>query len=202
MTEYAHPEVLVTTDWVVDHLNDPKVRLIEVDLDNSAYMRGHLPNAVGWNWATQLQDALRRDLVDQRSFEQLAGNAGITPDTTVILYGNSSNWFAAWAFWQLQYYGHSDARLMNGGRKKWLEEKRQLTTVAPRVQPTTYTAKPPDMSIRTKREDIFSVLDNRSPARLVDVRSPDEFSGRIIAPPGMDETAQRGGHIPGAMNIP
>jgi len=202
MTEYAHPQVLVTTGWVADHLNDPKVRLIEVDLDNSAYMRGHIPDAIGWNWATQLQDALRRDLADQRSFEQLAGNAGITPDMTVILYGDNNNWFAAWAFWQLKYYGHSDARLMNGGRKKWLEEKRQLTTVAPRVQPSTYTAKPPDMSIRAKREDIFSVLDKRSPARLVDVRSPDEFSGRIIAPPGMDETAQRGGHIPGAMNIP
>ena len=202
MTEYAYPEVLVTTDWVADHLNDPKVRLIEVDLDNSAYNRGHIPDAVGWNWATQLQDALRRDLPDQRSFEQLAGSAGVTPDTTVILYGDNSNWFAAWAFWQLHYYGHSDVRLMNGGRKKWLEEKRQLSTAAPRVQPSIYTAKPPDMSIRAKREDIFSVLDKRSPARLVDVRSPDEFSGRIIAPPGMDETAQRGGHIPGAMNIP
>jgi thiosulfate/3-mercaptopyruvate sulfurtransferase len=202
MTEYAHPEVLVTTAWVADHLNDPKVRVIEVDFDTSAYNRGHIPDAVGWNWHTQLQDAVQRDLADQRTFGQLVGSAGITPDTTVILYGDNSNWFAAWAFWQFKYYGHGDVRLMNGGRKKWLEEKRQLSTAAPRVQPSTYTAKSPDTSIRAKREDIFSVLDKRSPAQLVDVRSPDEFSGRIIAPPGMDETAQRGGHIPGAMNIP
>jgi thiosulfate/3-mercaptopyruvate sulfurtransferase len=202
MTEYAHPEVLVTTDWVANHLNDPNIRLIEVDVDTSAYDQGHVPGAAGWNWQTQLQDTLRRDLADQRSFGQLAGSAGLTPETTVILYGDNNNWFAAWGFWQLKYYGHKDVRLMNGGRKKWLEEKRQLSTDAPKVQPTTYLAKSPDTSIRAKREDIFSVLDKRSPAQLVDVRSPDEFSGKVIAPPGMTETAQRGGHIPGAASIP
>jgi thiosulfate/3-mercaptopyruvate sulfurtransferase len=202
MSEYAHPEVLVTTDWVASHLNDPKVRLIEVDVDTSAYDQGHVPGAIGWNWQTQLQDPVRRDLADQRSFEKLAGNAGLTPDTTVILYGDNNNWFAAWAFWQLKYYGHNDVRLMNGGRKKWLEEKRQLSTDAPRIQAATYKAKAPDTSIRAKREDVFSVLEGRNRAQLVDVRSVDEFTGKVIAPPGMTETAQRGGHIPGAANIP
>jgi thiosulfate/3-mercaptopyruvate sulfurtransferase len=202
MTEYAHPEVLVTTDWVASHLNDPNLRLIEVDVDTSAYDQGHVPGAVGWNWQTQLQDTLRRDLADQRSFGQLAGNAGITPETTVILYGDNNNWFAAWGFWQLKYYGHADVRLMNGGRRKWLEEKRALSTDAPKVQATKYSAKSPETSIRAKREDIFSVLEKRSAAQLVDVRSADEFSGKVIAPPGMTETAQRGGHIPGAASIP
>jgi thiosulfate/3-mercaptopyruvate sulfurtransferase len=202
MSEYAHPEVLVTTDWVASRLNDPQLRLIEVDVDTSAYDQGHVPGAVGWNWQTQLQDPVRRDLADQRSFEKLAGNAGLTPDATVILYGDNNNWFAAWAFWQLKYYGHNDVRLMNGGRKKWLEEKRQLSTDAPRVQAATYKAKAPDPSIRAKREDVFSVLEGRNRAQLVDVRSVDEFTGKVIAPPGMTETAQRGGHIPGAANIP
>ena len=143
MTEYAHPEVLVTTDWVASHLNDPNLRLIEVDVDTSAYDQGHVPGAVGWNWQTQLQDTLRRDLADQRSFGQLAGSAGLTPAMTVILYGDNNNWFAAWGFWQLKYYGHNDVRLMNGGRRKWLEEKRALSTDAPKIQPTTYSAKSP-----------------------------------------------------------
>ena len=202
MSEYANPEVLVTTDWVANHLNDPNLRLVEIDVDTSAYEQGHIPGAVGWNWQTQLQDTVRRDLADQRSFSQLAGNAGITPETTVILYGDNNNWFAAWGFWQMKYYGHKDVRLMNGGRKKWLEEKRVISTEAPKIQPTNYAAKSPDASIRAKREDIFSVLDRRSPAQMVDVRSVDEFSGKVIAPPGMTETAQRGGHIPGAANIP
>ena len=202
MSEYANPEVLVTTDWVANHLNDPNLRLIEVDVDTSAYEQGHIPGAVGWNWQTQLQDTLRRDLADQRSFSQLAGKAGITPETAVILYGDNNNWFAAWAFWQMKYYGHHDVRLMNGGRKKWLEEKRPISTAAPKIQPANYVAKSPDVSIRAKREDIFSVLDRHSPAQMVDVRSADEFTGKVIAPPGMTETAQRGGHIPGAANIP
>jgi thiosulfate/3-mercaptopyruvate sulfurtransferase len=202
MSEYANPEVLVTTEWVASHLNDPNLRLIEVDVDTSAYEQGHVPGAVGWNWQTQLQDTLRRDLADQRSFSHLAGNAGITPETTVILYGDNNNWFAAWAFWQMKYYGHKDVRLMNGGRKKWLEEKRGITTDAPKTQPANYAGKAPDTSIRAKREDIFSVLERRSPAKMVDVRSADEFTGKVIAPPGMTETAQRGGHIPGAANVP
>jgi len=202
MSEYAHPEMLVSTDWVASHLNDPGIRLIEVDVDTSAYDQGHIPGAVGWNWQTQLQDALRRDLADQRQFEELAGRAGVTPETTIVLYGDNNNWFAAWAFWQLKYYGHNDVRLMNGGRRKWLEEKREITTAAPSVVPTTYRAGAPNAAIRARREDIFAVLDRRNPAKLVDVRSVDEFTGKVIAPPGMTETAQRGGHIPGAANIP
>ena len=203
MSDYAHPEVLVTTEWVAQHLNDSNLRLIEVDVDTSAYEQGHIPGAAGWNWQTQLQDTVRRDLADQRSFSQLLSNAGVKPETTVILYGDNNNWFAAWGFWQMKYYGHRDVRLMNGGRKKWLEEKRPLSTDVPKIQPTNYTVKtPPDASIRARRDDIFSVLERRSAAQLVDVRSTDEFTGKVIAPPGMTETAQRGGHIPGAANVP
>jgi thiosulfate/3-mercaptopyruvate sulfurtransferase len=202
MAEYAHPEVLVSTQWVADHASDPKVRLVEVDVDTSAYDQGHIAGAVGWNWQTQLQDGLRRDLISKPDLEALMARSGISNDTTIILYGDNNNWFAAWAFWQLKLYGHADVRLMNGGRKKWLEEKRPLTTDPPRITPTTYKAKDPDWSIRARRDNIFAVIDKKSDAQLVDVRSPDEFTGKVIAPPGMTETAQRGGHIPGAANIP
>jgi len=202
MAEYAHPEVLVTTEWVAQNLTNPKLRLVEVDVDTSAYDQGHVPGAAGWNWQTELQDMVRRDLVDRAAFEQLLGRTGITNDTTVIVYGDNNNWFAAWAFWQLKYYGHGDVRIMNGGRKKWLEEKRPITTEAPKITPATYNAKDPDKLIRARRDEVFAVLDRRSDAQLVDVRSVDEFTGKIIAPPGMTETAQRGGHIPGAASIP
>ncbi len=202
MAEYSHPEVLVTTQWVADHLNDPKIRIVEVDVDTSAYDQGHVPGAVGWNWQTQLQDPVRRDLVDKRVYEELLGRSGIKNDTTVIFYGDNNNWFAAWGFWQLKYHGHTDARIMNGGRKKWLEEKRPLATEAPRLEAAAYRAKDPEQTIRARRDEIFAVLDRRSPAQLVDVRSLDEFTGKIIAPPGMSETAQRGGHIPGAVSVP
>jgi thiosulfate/3-mercaptopyruvate sulfurtransferase len=201
MADYAHPEVVVSTQWVADHLIDPKVRVIEVDVDTGAYDQGHVPGAVGWNWQTQLQDAVRRDLVDKAAFEKLCGQAGVANDSTVVLYGDNHNWFAAWAVWQFKYYGHKDARLMNGGRKKWIEEKRPLTTEKPALKPATYKARKPDNSIRAFRSDIFELLGTRR-ANLVDVRSPDEYTGKVIAPPGMTETAQRGGHIPGAKNIP
>jgi thiosulfate/3-mercaptopyruvate sulfurtransferase len=202
MTEYAHPEVLVSTQWAAEHLSDPRIRHVEVDVDTSAYDQGHIPGAIGWNWQTQLQDLVRRDLVDKAAFERLLGQAGISNDTTVVVYGDNNNWFAAWAFWQLKYYGHTDARLLNGGRKKWLEEERPITTEAARVTPTNYRAKDPDNSIRARREQVFAVLDKQAPGDLVDVRSVDEFTGKIIAPPGMTETAQRAGHIPGAASIP
>ena len=202
MADYAHPEVLVSTDWVATRANDAKIRIVEVDVDTSAYDSGHVQGAVAWNWQTELQDALRRDLAEPRAFEELLGRAGISPETTIVLYGDNNNWFAAWAFWQLKYYGHDRVLIMNGGRKKWLEEKRPLTNDKPSNPPATYQAKQPDAAIRAKRDQIFAVLDKRSPAHLVDVRSVDEFTGKIIAPPGMTETAQRGGHIPGAQNIP
>jgi thiosulfate/3-mercaptopyruvate sulfurtransferase len=202
MAEYAHPEVLVTTQWVADHVNDPKIRLVEVDVDTSAYDQGHVAGAVGWNWQSQLQDNIRRDLIDKATLEKLLGQSGISNDTTIILYGDNNNWFAAYAFWQLKYYGHRDVRLMNGGRKKWLEEKRPLTTDAPKISTATYRATSPDESLRARKEQVFALLDKRGKGQLVDVRSVDEFTGKIIAPPGMSETAQRAGHIPSAANIP
>ena len=202
MAEYAHPEVLVSTQWAADHAADSTVRLVEVDVDTSAYDQGHVSGAIGWNWQSQLQDLVRRDLMDRRGLGELLGRSGITPDTTIVFYGDNNNWFAAYAFWQLKYYGHKDARIMNGGRKKWLEEKRPLSTEIPHVRPTTYRVPEPDESIRARREQVFAVLERRTHAHLVDVRSPDEFTGKIIAPPGMTETAQRAGHIPQAANIP
>jgi thiosulfate/3-mercaptopyruvate sulfurtransferase len=202
MADYAHPEVLVSTPWVAEHSNDPKVRLVEVDVDTSAYDQGHIAGAVGWNWQTQLQDNLRRDLIEKAALEQLLGQSGIANDTTIVLYGDNNNWFAAYAFWQLKYYGHKDVRLMNGGRKKWLEEKRPLTTDASKVTAATYRATGPDESLRARKEQVFAIVDNKGKGHLVDVRSVDEFTGKIIAPPGMSETAQRAGHIPGAANVP
>jgi thiosulfate/3-mercaptopyruvate sulfurtransferase len=201
MAEYAHPEVLVSTNWVAEHLNNPKVRLVEVDVDTSAYEQGHIEGAVGWNWQTQLQDGVRRDLLDKGAWEALLSKSGVANDTTVVLYGDNNNWFAAYAFWQLKYYGHEDVRLLNGGRKKWIEEKRLLVKEVPRFQPTKYQAKAPNHSLRAKREEVSAALEKRN-AKLVDVRSVDEFTGKIIAPPGMSETAQRAGHIPGAVNVP
>jgi thiosulfate/3-mercaptopyruvate sulfurtransferase len=202
MAEYAHPEVLVTTQWAADHLNDSKIRLIEVDVDTTAYDQGHIAGAVGWNWQTQLQDNVRRDLIEKGALEKLLGASGVANDTTILLYGDNNNWFAAYALWQLKYYGHKDVRLINGGRKKWLEEKRPLTTDATKVAATTYHATGPDESLRARKEEVFALVEKKKPGQLVDVRSVDEFTGKIIAPPGMSETAQRAGHIPGAANIP
>jgi thiosulfate/3-mercaptopyruvate sulfurtransferase len=199
MADYVQADALVSTQWVADNMD--KVRLVEVDVDTSGYDQGHAPGAVGWNWQTQLQDPLRRNLTSKAEFEKLCGEAGIANDTSVILYGDNNNWFAAWALWQFKYYGHQNVKLMNGGRKKWIEEKRPLTTDKPDVKATSYQAKDPDGSIRAHRNEIFSFVD-KSSHNLVDVRSPDEFTGKIIAPPGLPETAQRPGHIPGATNIP
>ena len=202
MAEYKHPEVLVSTEWVANNLNAPNTRLVEVDVDTTAYDQGHIPGAVAWNWQTQLQDNIKRDLIDQAALEKLLGESGISPDTTILLYGDNNNWFAAYAFWQLKYYGHQSVKLINGGRKKWLEEKRALTKDAAKVAATSYRAKGIDPSVRAFREDVSSVVSGKKRAQLVDVRSVDEFTGKIIAPPGMTETAQRAGHIPGAANIP
>jgi thiosulfate/3-mercaptopyruvate sulfurtransferase len=202
MAEYKHPEVLVSTEWAAEHLSDPKFRLVEVDVDTSAYEQGHIPGAVGWNWQTQLQDGVRRDLISKSAMEELLGKSGIANDTTIILYGDNNNWFASYALWQLKYYGHNDVRLINGGRKKWLAEKRPLTTDAPKITTVAYRATGPDESIRARKDDVSVISEKRAPGQLVDVRSVDEFSGKIIAPPGMTETAQRAGHVPGALNVP
>ncbi len=200
-TAYAHPETLVSTDWVAQHLNDPNVRIIEVDPDTTAYAQAHIPGAVGWNWETELQDQLRRTLAGKEQFEALCSRAGITPDTTVIVYGDNNNWFAAWALWQFKIYGHKDVRLMNGGRKKWIGEGRPATAEVKEYPRTQYKAQEPDWSLRAKRDQVMQIVERRG-ANLVDVRSPDEFTGKVIAPPGLNETAQRGGHIPSAVNIP
>jgi thiosulfate/3-mercaptopyruvate sulfurtransferase len=201
MTQQSKSEILVSTQWAADHLNDPKIRLVEVDVDTKAYSEGHAPSAVGWNWGTQLCDTVRRDIVPKAPFEQLMAESGIGKDTTVVLYGDNNNWFAAWAFWQLKLYGHSDVRLMNGGRKKWIAEGRDLVTEPPSHPKTAYRAKDPDLSIRAFLPEVMKAMENRT-AQLVDVRSPQEFTGEILAPPGLPETCQRGGHIPGAKNIP
>jgi len=202
MADYKHPEVLVTTEWAATHANDPNIRLVEVDVDSSAYDQGHIAGAVGWNWQSQLQDNVRRDLIDKAALEKLLSESGISNDTTVLLYGDNNNWFAAYAFWQLKYYGHKDVRLINGGRKKWVEEKRALVTDVPKYAAAHYKASGPDESIRARKEQVFAAIDKSKKAQLVDVRSVDEFTGKIIAPPGMSETAQRAGHIPGAANVP
>jgi len=192
-------DVLVSTEWVAQHGNDPGVRLVEVDVDTNAYDEGHIAGAVGFNWTSQLQDQVRRDIISKADLERLLSQAGISNDDTIVLYGDNNNWFAAYAFWVLEMYGHQKLRLMDGGRKKWLDENRPVTKEVPRVTPTNYTASEPNLQLRAKREQVMQALGK---AALVDVRSPAEFSGEILAPPGLQETAQRGGHIPGAANIP
>ena len=202
MADYAHPESLVSTDWVAEHGNDGNVRLVEVDVDTSAYEQGHIAGAVGWNWQSQLQQPVRRDLASKEEIEQLLGGSGIGNDTTVILYGDNNNWFAAWAFWQLKYYGHADVRIMNGGRAKWEAEGRPLTTDVPSYSAASYSASEGDESIRAYRDQVLTKV-NAGSVALVDVRSPAEFSGELLAPANLpQEGSQRGGHIPGASNIP
>jgi thiosulfate/3-mercaptopyruvate sulfurtransferase len=193
--------VLVTTDWVAQHATDPGVRVVEVDVDTNAYEQGHVPGAAGWNWTTELCDTLVRDIVPANKLEALLGNTGIDNKTTVVLYGDNNNWFAAWAFWQLKIYGHADVRIMDGGRKKWLAEGRDLSTEKPSFPKKPYKAAAPDMTLRAYLPDVQQAMKTNG-ASLVDVRSPQEFTGEILAPPGLPETCQRGGHIPGAKNIP
>lgn len=193
--------VVVSTSWVKEHLNDPTVRIIEVDVDTRAYDEAHLPGALGWAWNTQLCDLVLRDIVPKEKFERLMSESGISNDTTVVLYGDNNNWFAAWAFWQLKIYGHNDVRLMNGGRKKWIEESREFTKAAAKYSSKPYKAKNPDFTIRTFLPEVQKGIEKNS-IELVDVRSPQEFTGELLAPPGLPETCQRGGHIPGAKNIP
>ncbi|WP_376795361.1 sulfurtransferase [Thermogemmatispora sp.] len=199
---YAHPEVLVDADWVEAHLNDPKVRLIEVDVDTSAYEQGHIPGAIGFNWQKELQDQVIRAPIGKEQLEDLLSRAGVSNDTTIVLYGDNNNWFAAWAFWLLKYYGHRDVRLLDGGRAKWVAEKRALTTEVPSYPRTEYHAEEPHREVRALRDEVLSKLGNNQVA-LVDVRSPGEYKGELLAPPNLpQEGAQRGGHIPGAKNIP
>jgi thiosulfate/3-mercaptopyruvate sulfurtransferase len=194
--------VLVTTDWLAEHLGDERLAVAEVDEDPDLYDEGHIPGAVKLHWKEDLQDPLERDLVDQRTFEALMSSRGIGNDTTVVLYGDKNNWFAAYAYWYLTIYGHEDVRLLDGGRQKWLDEGRELATDTPTVEAATYSAPARDESIRVYRDAVLEGL-NREGIALVDVRSPQEYSGELIAPPGYEqEGAARAGHIPGAQSIP
>jgi thiosulfate/3-mercaptopyruvate sulfurtransferase len=203
MGNYANPDKLVSTEWVHEHKDDANIRLLEVDVDTSAYDQGHIQGALGVNWETQLNDQVRRDILTKSQFEELASSLGITPDTTIVFYGDNNNWFAAYALWQFRYYQHPEDKLkiMNGGRKKWIQENRPLVKDIPSAKKSSYKAKFPDDNVRADKELIRqNISTNR--INLVDVRSPAEFTGEVIAPAGMTETAQRGGHIPGAVDIP
>jgi thiosulfate/3-mercaptopyruvate sulfurtransferase len=194
-------DVLVSADWAKAHLDDPQVRFVEVDVDTLAYDQSHVPGAVGWNWTSQLSDGVRRDIATPEEFSSLLSASGIGPDTTIVLYGDNNNWFAAWAYWQLKLYGHDRVKLLNGGRKYWLDHNLPLSTDVPTYPATGYRVGAADGSIRAFRDDILPRLGDPQLA-LVDVRSPAEYNGEVIAPPGMTETAQRAGHIPGAASIP
>ena len=203
MASYAHPEVLVDTDWVAAHAADPNVRVVEVDVDNKAYEEGHVPGALAWAWNTQLCDTVVRDILPKSQFAALMTQSGVGNDTTVVLYGDNNNWFAAWAFWQMKIYGHKDVRIMNGGRKKWISEGRDLETMTRKPNPSAkpYQAGEPDLSLRAFLPQVQQAQKSGK-SILIDVRSPQEFSGEILAPPGLPETCQRGGHIPGAHSVP
>ena len=198
---YAKP-VLVTTDWLAEHLNDDNVVIAEVDENPDLYDEGHIPGAVKLHWRDDLQDPVERDLVDKPTFERLLGERGIANDTTLVLYGDKNNWFAAYAYWYVKIYGHGDVRILDGGRQKWADEAREFTTETPQPQQADYTANARDESIRTYRDSVKAQIGEQSKA-LVDVRSPQEYAGDLIAPPGYEqEGAQRAGHIPTAASIP
>jgi thiosulfate/3-mercaptopyruvate sulfurtransferase len=194
--------VLVSTDWVAEHAGDSGVVVAEVDENPDLYDEGHIPGAVKLHWKEDLQDPVERDLIDKQSFEQLMGSRGIGNDTTLVLYGDKNNWFAAYAYWYVKTYGHKDVRILNGGRQKWIDEGRDLSTDVPSVSPASYSANERDESIRAYRDQVRDWLGKQGRA-LVDVRSPGEYAGDLIAPPGYEqEGAQRGGHIPTAASIP
>jgi thiosulfate/3-mercaptopyruvate sulfurtransferase len=197
---YAN-DAIVSADWAVAHLDDPTVRFVEVDVDTSVYDGAHLPGAVHWNWTTQLSDGLTRDIASRDAFSRLIQASGIGPDTTIVVYGDNQNWFAAWAYWQLQLYGHRRAKILDGGWKLWTARGLPTTTAVPSYPATTYELPEPDFSLRAFRDDILPRLGDAG-LSLVDVRSPAEFKGEVLAPPGLSETAQRAGHIPGAVSVP
>lgn len=199
---YAHPEVLVTTQWVADHAGDPNVRIVESDEDILLYEIGHLAGAIKLDWQSDLQDHVKRDFLDKTGFEALLSSKGIAPEHTVVFYGDKSNWYATYTFWLFKYFGHADARVMDGGRAKWEAEGRPYTTAVPSYPATSYIANEPDGSIRAFRADVMAAVESGK-TQLVDVRSPAEFSGEVIHMAGYpQEGAQRAGHITGAQSIP
>jgi len=200
VAEYAK-DVLVDTQWVEDHLDDASIRIVEVDENPALYAEAHIPGAIGLDWQRDLQDQVKRDFLGPREFGELLGSRGISNDHTIVLYGDRNNWFAAYTYWYLKYYGHDDVKLVNGPREKWISEGRPATADVPSYSPASFTAQPGDESIRAYRDEVLASLG--SEVNLVDVRSPQEFSGELIAMAGYEqEGAQRGGHIPGAASVP
>lgn len=202
MAEYAHPEVLVTTDWLAEHLNDPNIRIVEADEDVLLYDIGHIPGAIKLDWHVDLQNPVNRDFVDKAGFEKLLSEKGIANDSQVVLYGDRNNWYATYTFWLFRYFGHTNAVVLNGGRSKWEAENRPYTKDVPSFPATNYVAKDADESIRAYRDDVLAFVKENSGA-LVDVRSPQEYSGEVIHMAGYpQEGAQRAGHVKGAKSIP
>ncbi len=200
MTDYAK-DVLVETSWVEEHLNDDSIRIVEVDENPQLYAEAHIPGAIGFDWKADLQDQVKRDFLGPEAFGALFGSRGISNDHTIVLYGDRNNWFAAYTYWYLKYYGHDKVLLVNGPREKWISEGRATTTDVPSFPPATFTATAGDDSIRARRDEVLAAIE--ADTKLVDVRSPAEFSGELISPPGYEqEGAQRAGHIPGAASVP
>ena len=201
MTDYATPGALVSADWAQQHLSDPGVRFVEVDVDTSAYEQSHIPGAVAWNWTSQLSDGVRRDIISREALAALLSSSGIGQDTHIVLYGDNNNWFAAWAYWQLKLHGWQRVSILNGGRRYWVDNGLPVTVDVPTYAATAVTVGEVDPTLRAFRDDVLTRLGDPGLA-LVDVRSPAEFNGEVIAPPGMSETAQRAGRIPGATSAP
>jgi thiosulfate/3-mercaptopyruvate sulfurtransferase len=200
LTDYAK-DVLVDTQWVEDHLSDDSIRIVEVDENPGLYAEAHIPGAIGFDWKTDLQDQVKRDFLGPQEFGELFGGRGISNEHTIVLYGDRNNWFAAYTYWYLKYYGHDNVKLVNGPREKWISEGRPTSTDVPEFEPLTFSAQDGDAAIRAKRDEVFDALDRD--VALVDVRSPQEFSGELIAMAGYEqEGAQRSGHIPGAASVP
>lgn len=195
-------DAVVTTDWLANNLNNPSVRVVEVSVEPGLYEQGHIPGAVNVSWHTDLVDNPNRDIVTKENFEKLMSRLGVTPETTVVLYGDHDNWFAAWGAWIFHLYGHDNVKLLDGGRRKWIAERRPMETTTPRIRPTTYTVREVNQGLRARLPDVVAVAEGREDKALVDIRSPDEFSGRVIAPQGIQELAIRAGHVPGAVNVP
>jgi thiosulfate/3-mercaptopyruvate sulfurtransferase len=200
VSDYAK-DVLVDTDWVAEHLDDDNLKIVEVDENPALYAEAHIPGAIGFDWKADLQDQVKRDFLGPGEFGELMGSRGLSNDDTIVLYGDRNNWFAAYTYWYFKYYGHDDVKLMNGPREKWISEGRETSSDVPSNEPATFEGKDPDQHIRAFRDDVMSALDGDT--KLVDVRSPQEFSGELIAMAGYEqEGAQRSGHIPGAASVP
>jgi thiosulfate/3-mercaptopyruvate sulfurtransferase len=198
----APSDFLVTTDWLEKNLNNPKLRLIEVSVDTGVYERGHIQGAVNFKWHTDLVDPIKRDIASKENFEKLLRQAGVNNDSTIVIYGDSNNWFAAWGAWVFDIYGVKNVKLLDGGRKKWEAEKRPLTPIATQVAAGNVKVSDANNALRARLIDVVAIANKKSDIALVDIRSPDEFTGKIFAPAGVQETAIRAGHIPGAVNVP